>query len=759
MQKWEQKDDMAEPDEWEPDLFQVLDRKELTLHFLPLVDLQTGKLIGAEALLRRYHLEKGILLPRTFIPQAEKSGAIIPIEKWVLLTACKQNKQWQEWGFEPFLVSVNISALSFFHMDFVKTVESVLIETGLTPRYLELELTEALTMDAERTLSIMLQLKRIGVQICMDDFGMGYSSLHQLRLFPIDRLKIDQTFVRNCQIDQTNAAIVKMIIGMAVNMQVQVTAEGVETKEQLRFLQHNQCDSAQGHLFCEAVPATKLIEKLAWSEEVLLDWDGAQIENAPSFGRAASPVTQLELSDALRKQQGMTFSFQKQGDKFIHTLCVGELLYKIGLTPEDVIGKPLIEILPESEAVRKERYYERAWNGEDNVNYEGFVNGVHYLAALRPIYDSGQVKEVIASCVDITELKKAEEEKRISEAKYRLIAENMSDVIIILDSQFMISYVSPSVDQVMGVSPEALLHLPIVSFIPKDQEERLKETLQEIIATKLPRLITFSWIQQNGNKIILEAKGTPVMKDCGAGGQIIFVIRNVTAQLQAEEFLRKMEKLSVVGQLAAGVAHEIRNPVTSIKGFVQLLRRDQGKKEYFDIMLAEFQQLESILREFVFLTQQHSNHYELTDVGSMLRNITSAFQAETVIHELELTLFQLDELRMWCDPDQIKQVIGHLLSNAMESMDEGGVIHILARPEGHDKVMIRIADKGCGMSEERLKRLGEPFYSTKEKGIGLGLMISYKMIENHEGYLHFSSEPNKGTTVEVYLPINQVRSK
>ena len=751
MQKWEHNEDIAEPDDGEKDLPQPLDGEEYNLRYLPLVDLKSGKWIGAELLLVR-NIPKNKSMLDCSLP--EKSG-VAAREQWVLQTACKQNKLWQEAGLSPFVVGVRISAESFYDEGFVKAVEQTILKTGLSPQLLELLIPEAIVLEAERSLDVLIQLKKIGVQICLDEFGLGYSNLTQLSRYPVNRLRIDRTFVQQSTMNHENETVVKMIIDIGRNLQVQVTADGVGTAEQLAFLHEVACDSAQGHYFSEALAPELVLEQWQLTDNNATCRSVGLAFEEHVRERAAPHPLHEDLFETLRNQQGMTFSFRRQNGKFIHTLCQGELLYRIGLTPEQVVGKPLIEILPATEAVRKESYYERAWAGEENVNYEGFVNGVFYLAALRPIFHKGIVKEVIASCVDITELKTAEEEKRISEAKFRLIAENMSDVIVILDRHFSMTYVSPSVNEVLEVTPEELMHQPIVSFLSKEEGNRVLATLLEIMETKLPKLITFSWGQQNGKRTILEAKGTPVLSDCQERGQIIFVIRNVTAQLQAEEFIRKMEKLSVVGQLAAGVAHEIRNPVTSIKGFVQLLRRDQGKKEYFDIMLQEFQQLESILREFVFLTQQHSNYYELTNVRNMIQSIASGIQTEADQHKLELTFWIAEEQRMWCDPGQIKQVMSHLLTNAIESMPEGGIIQILVRPEGDDKVMIRIVDTGCGMSEDRLKRIGEPFYSTKEKGTGLGLMISYKIIENHAGVIHFCSEPNKGTTVEVYIPMKQ----
>ncbi len=757
MQHWYRMNEVTEPDEWESNLLSALIRHELFLHYQPMVDLKSGKVTGAEALLRWNHPEKGVLLPKDFFTSAEKGGALSSVEEWILHTACKQNKQWQDQGLPPFVVSVNISAFPLLHGDLVRAVEQALLDSGLEPKYLELEITEKMAMDAVRTIDILFQLKRIGISISVDDFGKGYSSLNYLKRFPIDKLKIDQSFVEQCLEDEKEESVVKTIIGMAKNLRLQVVAEGVETREQLLFLQQNLCDAAQGHLICRPVSAGELSEHFSNVQEIV-----------PAIGMGPDQIKQLwkkevhsqariELSEALKNQQGMTFKFTKVDGRYIHTLCEGELMYRMGLNAEQVLGKELSEFLDPAEAERKTSFYERAWNGEENVNYEGCVNGVYYLAALRPIYQSGKVKEVLASCVDITDLKRTVEALRASEAKYRLIAENMSDIIVVLNRAGSITYTSQAVTTVLGVLPEELQDRQMLQFILPKEKEKVQLAVQEMMEEKLPTQLTFSSVHRNGTNVILEAKGTPVMDNQGEVQQIILIIRNITAQVHAEEFLRKIDKLAAVGHLAAGVAHEIRNPVTSIKGFVQLLRHDQGKQEYFDIMLAEFQQLENILREFVFLTQQRSAIYERVAIGTMLEDAIAPMRESCTKHTFKLHPGTALDLQIWCDPSQIRQLFDNLLSNSVNAMPNGGTVLIKVIPE-HDKVKIQIVDQGCGMSEERIKRLGEPFYSTKEKGTGLGLMISYKIMEYHGGYLHFSSEPEKGTTVEVVFPLEKVRS-
>ncbi|HSO58410.1 MAG TPA: EAL domain-containing protein, partial [Paenisporosarcina sp.] len=241
--------------ELEMDLYKAIEMEELMLHYQPQFHLSTGEYIGNEALIRWNHPKRGLVSPFHFIPIAEETGLIIPIGEWVLKTACAQNKAWQMAGFPPIVVSVNLSSRQFAQTNLVEVVERILAETKLEAKYLDLEITESMTMDVDRTISILQSLKKLGVKISIDDFGTGYSSLSYLKEFPIDCLKIDQSFIRDCDLDQSNATIVKTIISMAHHLNIQVIAEGVETKAHLDFLQQNLCDAVQGYLLSKPIPA------------------------------------------------------------------------------------------------------------------------------------------------------------------------------------------------------------------------------------------------------------------------------------------------------------------------------------------------------------------------------------------------------------------------------------------------------------------------------------------------------------------------
>jgi diguanylate cyclase (GGDEF)-like protein/PAS domain S-box-containing protein len=240
----------------ESSLRRALKEGEFLLHYQPQIDLASSAMIGAEALIRWRDPNLGVVYPGQFVPIAEECGLIVPIGSWVLREACRQVRVWLDAGLRAVPVSVNISAVEFRHKGFVDGVALILQETGLAPGYLELELTESILMhDAESSNSVLAALKAMGVRLAIDDFGTGYSSLSYLKRFPIDTLKIDQSFVRDIVTDTDDATIVAAVIGMGKNLKQRVVAEGVETPEQLAFLRTQQCDEGQGFHFSHSLPA------------------------------------------------------------------------------------------------------------------------------------------------------------------------------------------------------------------------------------------------------------------------------------------------------------------------------------------------------------------------------------------------------------------------------------------------------------------------------------------------------------------------
>ncbi|MGA3081228.1 MAG: PAS domain S-box protein [Terracidiphilus sp.] len=254
----------------EEDLRHALERKEFSLHYQPKINLKTGAITGAEALLRWKHPTRGSIPPMKFIPVAEDSGLILPIGAWVVQEACAQTKAWVDAGLPPISMAVNVSAVQFRNDDFLKDLLAVLHATGLDPRCLELEVTESVLMKyPEITSPILRTLREVGIQVSVDDFGTGYSSLSYLQQFPIDSLKIDRSFVRRIASDPGDTAIVTAIIAMGRNLKVRVIAEGVETIEDLLFLKAQECEEAQGYYFSWPVPAEEFARLLAATPAVV----------------------------------------------------------------------------------------------------------------------------------------------------------------------------------------------------------------------------------------------------------------------------------------------------------------------------------------------------------------------------------------------------------------------------------------------------------------------------------------------------------
>jgi EAL domain-containing protein (putative c-di-GMP-specific phosphodiesterase class I) len=258
----------------------ALEKKELFLVYQPQIEIATGRIIGLEALLRWQHPELGLVPPDKFIRIAENSGLIVPIGEWVLRTACSQARKWQDEGLLAVPVAVNVSAVQFRQADFCERIGRVLWETGLAPQYLELELTESLLLsNADTRFSVLQDLRAMGLKLAIDDFGTGYSSLSYLKHFPVSKLKIDRSFIRDVAVNPDDAAITTAIISMAKSLNLKVIAEGVEDEAQMSFLRAHQCDEIQGYYFSKPLAVDKVADKLRGEHpeaKVLAQASGAQ---------------------------------------------------------------------------------------------------------------------------------------------------------------------------------------------------------------------------------------------------------------------------------------------------------------------------------------------------------------------------------------------------------------------------------------------------------------------------------------------------
>ncbi|WP_052728486.1 PAS domain S-box protein [Domibacillus tundrae] len=460
-----------------------------------------------------------------------------------------------------------------------------------------------------------------------------------------------------------------------------------------------------------------------------------------------------ETEHVFKNHQGFIFKYKKENDQFIHTFGDGQLVEKFGLKMEEITGKSLKGFLPAEIASRKEVYYEQAWNGNE-TRYEGDLNGVHYMAMMKPILMDGQVVEVIVTCNDITELKKAQQEILSLKQQMELVLDSIGDGIYAINVNQEITLINPAGAKMLGYDVRELSgKTQKDTFRPRSEPECCMP-YQTLLDGKTRYVTDEFFLRKDGTCFPAEYTSSPIWENGEISG-VVVAFRDISEKKMAEEYLLKSEKLEMAGQLAAGVAHEIRNPLTSIQGFIQLLEEEKlSEPEYFAIIRSEFERIEGIIGEFLTLAKPQAVNFQGNDVGHILKQTIHLMNAQATMHGIEvvsviepgLPLFQSDQ-------HQLKQVFINVIKNAIEATASKGQLMITCK-KTKSHLHIEFQDQGEGIPPERIKHLFEPFYSTKEKGTGLGLMVSYKIIEEHKGTMRIESEEGKGTTVHILLPIS-----
>jgi len=463
---------------------------------------------------------------------------------------------------------------------------------------------------------------------------------------------------------------------------------------------------------------------------------------------------QQDLQEVVRKQQGMTFKFRKTDGRYIHTLCDGELVYRLGLTPEQIVGRELKQFMPFSVAEAMELQYERAWNGEEHVLYESQLGDITYIASLRPIKRGEQVVEVIASCIDITERKAAEENLRATKEMLESFITNTSDAIEVTDLNANVLQVNCAFEKMYGWKRDEVegKRLPIIPEASLSEVDEISKQLlsgMEITDYETVRL------HKDGSLLNVSLTVSPIKNATGETIAIACISRDITERKKTEELLRKSDRLSVVGQLAAGLAHEIRNPLTSLKGFLQLMyEKGPDLQNYYDIMRSELNRINFIVSEFLIIAKPQAVHYDYYSLNQIIHTVIQLIEPEAMLNNVRISTYLSDDpIILYCSEIQLKQVFINLLKNSIEAMPSGGSVRVEARLYV-DTVKISLRDNGTGIPQDRLAFLGEPFYTTKEKGTGLGLMMCFKIIETHQGAIDIQSRVHEGTDVKITLPLN-----
>ena len=517
---------------------------------------------------------------------------------------------------------------------------------------------------------------------------------------------------------------------------------------------------------------------ISWSNTVLKGTDGS-IKYIISTGIDITERKQAEeallvakeyfkdtLTDTLRQHQGIIFKLKEENGRFVFTFADGLLLNRLGYTPAQIVGKDLVDLYrlaggSEDDARYCIQFYRRAWQEEENVRYEMIEPcGIHTLTVLNAVKAKGEVIGLIGSTTDITKEKQMAKELQESESKYRLMAENISDMLVILDPQGITQYASPSHQRILGYQPDQLVGSSRFTLLHPDDQLRMKEWFQTICQSNPSNPINQTYqaeyrlCHKNGNWVRVEARGMPILNDQGRVERIILITRDITEQKQAEEVMRKWERVSAVGELAAGIAHEIRNPLTTLKGFVQLLKRGPIKPAFLELMHSELSRIELVTNEFLMLAKPQATNYQSQDLTLILESVITVLNTQAIMSNTHIRMeIKIGRPMINGDINHLKQVFINLLKNAIEAMPEGGEIGVKVLSSDSNKVIIQFIDQGIGIPEEILPKLGEPFYSLKEKGTGLGLTISFKIIKEHQGDLHILSRIGEGTTVIVSLPL------
>jgi two-component system, sporulation sensor kinase A len=357
---------------------------------------------------------------------------------------------------------------------------------------------------------------------------------------------------------------------------------------------------------------------------------------------------------------------------------------------------------------------------------------------------------------DITEKKGIEKTLRDVESMFRLIEENISDQVAIVNCEGVIEYASKSHESFLGVLVEDITGKNPAAWIHPDDLELTAAVFAKMLQEKTRCRMECRMQHVNGTWVDVEMVLTPIIQDQDVH-RVVCVTRNITDRRRAEQLLLQAEKLSVVGQLGAALAHEIRNPLTSIKGFLQLLdeKITTGNEHYFDIIFSELHRIEEIIGEFLTTAKPRASDFKVCNIRGILRQTVSVMQPEAHMHNVEIQLSNWDdEWFIRGDENKLKQVFVNVLKNAIESMTRGGVILVHAEAMMDTSVRIQITDQGCGIPSNLLTHLGNPFYTTKEKGTGLGLMVCSKILHEHQGDLQFLSELGQGTTAVIQIPLH-----
>jgi PAS domain S-box-containing protein len=368
-------------------------------------------------------------------------------------------------------------------------------------------------------------------------------------------------------------------------------------------------------------------------------------------------------------------------------------------------------------------------------------------------YKDGSRKGLVVIGRDITERMLIEKELSENQQRYQSLFEYNPEMVYMVDLKGNFTNMNPQFEVITGQLRKDYLGKSILEFVPPKDHQQLAYVFRKVIRTRTAQNNQeIEIIRPDGKHIVLAYTLVPMIINDEIVG-VIGYAKDITQLKDTQERLRKTEKLSVVGELAASVAHEIRNPLTSLKGFVQLMKDDDPKKQmYYKVMAEELDRINEIVSEFLVLAKPQKLLFKPSNLEHILTSVISLLESEANLYGVELSLDIKGTLPLIeCEPNQLKQLFINIIKNSIEASSTA--VSVAVDMEDSKMISIQVKDNGCGISDERIKHLGEPFYSSKEKGTGLGLTVSYRILESHKGQIRFNSKEGEGTVVQVLLPV------
>lgn len=422
----------------------------------------------------------------------------------------------------------------------------------------------------------------------------------------------------------------------------------------------------------------------------------------------------------------------------------------LGMSGEQFNGRDFWSLLQMDQPGLSKKVYELL-SGEESIQVEYYIDEMKAWYDVRAYRIEDQVTLYFTDC---SKRKEMEHELRESERRYKSLVEHTPETISVHDGSKLI-YINPAGEKLFkAANRKELINKKIEALYKADDFKRIRENARLLLSGKKKMTTSVFELQcLDGSKVDVEATSTVILFK----GKPAFrtILKDVSERNRMDDLIRKSDKLSVVAQLAAGVAHEIRNPLTAIKGFLQLFQREKEFNEQFlDLVMEELERVESIIYEYLTLAKpNHESTFDNLHLQPLVNKVMTLVETQSIMKNVQID-FEYEKVPPICGSEkQLKQVLLNLIKNAIEAVDVNGEIVIRLLNHAEDQICIQIEDNGCGISSERIARLGEPFYSTKEKGTGLGLMVCYKIIEHHQGIVTIHSEEGAGTRIDVILPV------